>query len=81
MAKAILNRFDGGIAEDVRTTSTNQCASSVNFDTQTNPHKLIPYSDPVAETHAGGTTTDYNITDVAVVNVSSVPTIYSLVVS
>ena len=78
MAKAIINRFDGGIAEDVRTTSTNQCASSVNFDTQTNPHKLIPYSDPVAETHAGGTTTDYNITDVAVVNVSSVPTIYSL---
>lgn len=79
MAKAIINRFDGGMAEDLRTTATNQCASSVNFDISTNPHKLIPYSDPVAETHAGGSVTDYNITDVTVLNVSgTTPTIYGM---
>lgn len=78
MAKAIINRFDGGIAEDVRTTSTNQCAYSVNFDIQTNPHKLIPYSDPVAETSLDGAITDDSTTDVAVLNVSGVATIYGM---
>jgi len=72
-----INTFDGGIAEDVRTTATNQCESSVNFDILTNPHKLLPYSDPVAETHAG-TVTDYTITDVAVVDVSGTETIYGM---
>ena len=77
MAKAIINRFDGGMASDLRTTSTNQCASSVNFDISTNPHKLKPYSDPIAETHASGPMTDYAITDVAVLNISgTTPTIY-----
>lgn len=79
MAKAVLNRFDGGMAEDIRTTATNQCASSVNFDIATNPNKLIPYSDPIAETHASGPITDYAITDVAVMNVSgTTPTVYGM---
>lgn len=79
MAKAIINRFDGGIAEDVRTTASNQCASSVNFDIHTNPHKLVPFSDPIAETHASGPMTDYAITDVAVLNISgTTPTVYGL---
>ena len=79
MAKAIINRFDGGMASDLRTTSTNQCASSVNFDISTNPHKLKPYSDPIAETHASGPMTDYAITDVAVLNISgTTPTIYGM---
>lgn len=79
MAKAILNRFDGGMAEDIRTTANNQSASSTNFDIHTNPHKLIPYSDPVAETHASGPITDYAITDVAVLNISgTTPTIYGM---
>lgn len=77
--KVVLNRFDGGHAEDLRTTETNQSASSVNFDIYTNPHKLIPYSDPVAETHASGAITDYAITDVAVLNISgTTPTIYGM---
>lgn len=79
MAKGIINRFDGGMAEDLRTTATNQCASSVNFDIVTNPHKLKPYSDPVAETHASGPMTDYAITDVAVLNISgTTPTVYGM---
>ena len=79
MAKAKINRFDGGIAEDIRTTKTNECASSVNFDIASNPHKLIPYSDPVAETHASGPITDYAITDVAVLNIGgTTPTIYGI---
>lgn len=79
MAKAIINRFDGGMASDLRTTSTNQCASSANFDISTNPHKLTPYSDPIAETHASGPMTDYAITDVAVLNISgTTPTIYGM---
>lgn len=79
MAKGIINRFDGGMAEDLRTTATNQCASSVNFDIATNPHKLTPYSDPIAETHASGPMTDYAITDVAVLNISgTTPTVYGM---
>lgn len=79
MAKAIINRFDGGMAEDLRTTANNQCASSVNFDISTNPHKLKPFSDPVAETHASGPITDYAITDVAVLNISgTTPTVYGM---
>lgn len=77
MIQATISTFDGGIAEDIRTTATNQCESSVNFDIFTNPHKLLPYSDPVAETHAG-TITDYTITDVAVVDVSGTETIYGM---
>lgn len=77
--KAIINRFDGGMAEDLRTTATNQCASSVNFDISTNPHKLKPFSDPIAETHASGPITDYAITDVAVLNISgTTPTVYGM---
>ena len=79
MAKAIINRFDGGLAQDLRTTASNECASSANFDIFTNEHKLIPYSDPVAETHASGPITDYAITDVAVLNISgTTPTVYGM---
>ena len=75
---AIINQWDGGIAEDIRTTATNQCESSVNFDIFTNPHKLLPYSDPVAETSLDGAITDDSITDVAVVDVSGTETIYGM---
>lgn len=77
--KAIVKRFDGGLAEDIRTTATNQCATAVNFDIHTNPHQLVPYSDPVAETHTSGAITDYAITDVAVLNISdTTPTVYGM---
>src|ERR1700741_19589 len=79
MAKVTINRFDGGIAEDIRTTAKNQCQTSANFDIHTNPHKLIPYSDPIAETHASGPITDYAITDTAVINIGgTTPTVYGM---
>jgi len=78
MSTVTIDTFDGGIAEDIRTRSSNQCETSVNFDILTNPHKLIPYSDPVAETSLDGPMTDDSITDVAVVVVSGVPTIYGM---
>lgn len=79
MAKGIINRFDGGLAQDLRTSASNEASSSANFDIFTNEHKLIPYSDPVAETHASGPMTDYAITDVAVLNISgTTPTIYGM---
>lgn len=79
MAKAVISRFDGGLAEDIRTTKTNQSAGGANFDIATNPHKLIPYSDPIAETHASGAMTNYAITDVDIVNISdTTPTIHGM---
>lgn len=73
-----INQFDGGHAEDVRTFASNQSESSVNFDIHTNPHKLMPYSDPIAETSLDGPMTDDSITDVAAVNVSGTVTIYGM---
>ena len=39
----IQNDFSGGVAEDIRTTNTNECESSSNFDVITNPHRISPY--------------------------------------
>jgi len=75
---AIQNRFDGGHAEDVRTENTNECESSDNFDTFTNPHMLIPYIDMVAETVSSGTLTDFSFTDVDTVNSSGTPYLVAL---
>lgn len=77
MAKAIINRFDGGLAEDLRTLARNQCATSVNFDIHTNPHKLTPFSDPVAETSSGPMTDD-SITDVVSMDVSGTVNIFGM---
>lgn len=41
------NKFDGGHAQDIRTTQTNECEESLNFDLYTNPFKLIPIYDNV----------------------------------
>lgn len=75
-----LTDWDGGHADDLRTTEGNQSESSLNFDITTNPHKMIPYSDPVAETVSTGSavTTDFTITDVAILPVSGVSTAYAM---
>lgn len=52
MKKVTVNRFDGGEAEDIRTTNTNENQYSYNFDIYTNPHKLIPIRDNVEGTYA-----------------------------
>lgn len=64
MKAVVINRFDGGIAEDVRTTSNGFSEENKNFDIYTKPHSLVPKRDMVAETFSGGTITDYDITDV-----------------
>lgn len=72
MQTVIINTFDGGHAEDIRTFATNECESSVNFDITSNPHLIRPFSDPVAETISTGSTvmTDFQITDVLPVSIS-----------
>ena len=62
--QVILNKFDGGHAEDLRTTNTDECEKSLNFDLFTNPHKLIPYGDSIAETITGATMDDIEIDSV-----------------
>lgn len=64
MTTVIQSKFDGGHAEDIRTTNTNECEYSYNFDIFTNPHKLIPYGDSVAETTATDTMADIGISDI-----------------
>ncbi len=67
MTIAIVNKFDGGHAEDLRTRALDQCESCLNFDCFSNPHSLRPYSDMVAEVTASGNTIDtYKMADVVI---------------
>ncbi len=66
MPKVTQSKFDGGQAEDIRTTATDQNAQSLNFDIFTNPHKLLPYGDSVAETTATDTMATITISDIDV---------------
>lgn len=64
----VLNKFDGGIAEDIRTTNTNECEISYGYDLYTNPHKLTHYRDQLAET--GSNVDDMEIADVGMTTIS-----------
>lgn len=90
MTTAIITKFDGGMAEDIRTQSPDQSQDSTGFDIFTNPHLLSPYGDAIAETMASGIMDDHRVTDVFQTtfgltgigytsNVSSVPTFYTKV--
>lgn len=67
----IINRFDGGHADDIRTTETNKSEKSLNFDIFSNPHYLQPYTDSVQEVVTGQTTTDFQLSDVGFASVAS----------
>lgn len=67
MPTVIQNKFDGGHAEDIRTTATDQCEKSLNFDIFTNPHKLLPYRDSVTETVNSGVLTDFQMNGVLLI--------------
>lgn len=71
MTIAIQNKFDGGHAEDIRTHNTNECEESLNFDVFTNPHKLIPLADSIAETVDTGTMDEVELSDVDISLVGS----------
>lgn len=78
MPLAIINQFDGGQAEDVRTFALNEQETSFNFNIYTNPHYLIPYIDMVAETVSSGTITDFALTEADVINVAGTTSLVAL---
>lgn len=71
MPIAILNKFDGGTAEDLRTFKTDECEKSLNFDVFSNPHYLQPYRDGEAETVDTNTIDDNELNGTVVVSFSS----------
>jgi hypothetical protein len=64
MAKAIQNKWDGGLAQDIRTHATNECESSSGFDIYTDEYTLRAIPDQVNETG------HFSITDVVPINFS-----------
>lgn len=69
MSTVILNKWDGGQAEDVRTTSLNQSQESNNFDILLEPFRLNPYADSVADT-ADVAINDSRISDIGVCTIA-----------
>ncbi len=65
MSTVLINQFDGGHAQDIRTFATNECEESLNFDLYTNPHELIPIRDSVDET-SSPSISDVEMSDVGV---------------
>lgn len=64
MPTVILNRWDGGIAEDKRTTSINQSEESLNFDLLNEPFRMSPYPNTTDETVSTLPMDDYEIDSV-----------------
>ena len=64
-----INKFSGGLAEDVREKRTDTFAVAKNFNTFDNDY-LKPYRNTESESLSTGTINGYKITD-AVVNTSS----------
>lgn len=75
---AIINKYDGGNAEDIRTENSNECEYVDNFDIYTTPHKLTPYVDVVTEGVTSGTITDFALTDVDAITVSGTTSLVAL---
>ncbi len=60
----VINRFNSGLDEDVRSHNTSTFKDSLGFDALTYPHKLIPYGESEAEALSSGAITDKLISDV-----------------
>lgn len=69
MTTVILNKWDGGSAEDIRTTNQNQSEYSQNFDIFTEPYRLLPLRDSIAET-PDVATDDSEISDIGICTIS-----------
>ena len=54
-----INRFDGGISEDKRSTQLNKFSLTKNFDVFTYPHKLVPYRSTEADEDKTFTITNF----------------------
>ena len=57
-------RFDGGIADDIRTPIGSSGANVKHFDVFSNPYKLSPYRSTEADTNDGSTSTGMKQYDV-----------------
>ena len=60
----IQNRWDGGEAEDIRTTNQSQGDTIRNFDIFTEPYRLNPLGDSKADLYLSNSMDDVRITDV-----------------
>lgn len=69
MTTVIQNRWDGGQAEDIRTTNTGQNEKSLNFDIFNEPFRLNPYADSITDT-ADVDMNDSQISDVGICTIS-----------
>lgn len=49
MTKVSINRFDGGKAQDLRSTASNQFYRASHFNIRLKPHRLIPLADMEAD--------------------------------
>lgn len=73
MGQVIINTFDGGMAEDIRSHNTNECEESFNYDIFTNPHRLIPYGDSTVDSTTLLAMDDAQISDVDIAKYSGSP--------
>jgi len=55
--KVVIQKFNGGMADDVREQSSNKCALSKNFDIFSHPHRMVPHYDMEADENDGSTET------------------------
>src|SRR3990167_4534174 len=53
-----IDRFDGGISDDPREPSLNNCALVKHFDIFSNPHRLTPHRSTEADTSTSVSSTD-----------------------
>jgi hypothetical protein len=68
--EVIINKWDGGHAEDLRTANLDECAYSWNFDIFTDANLLSPYPDSVAETVSGLNMSDVQIDGCEISNIA-----------
>lgn len=74
----IIDSFDGGIEDDVRTASANGYACSSHFDVS-QPHRLVPLKDMEAEADiTGAAIHNYDITDFVYHKYSSGSNLFAL---
>ena len=63
MVTVTQNQFDGGLAEDIRSQTTNEFYSSLNFDVQSNTNRATPNVDLETEVFLSGDITDKRISE------------------
>lgn len=68
MTKIILNKWNNGISQEVRTNETNKADFINNFNIHEEAGRLVPYADSIAET-GGFTMDDVEISDVVIAQV------------